>query len=196
MKKFVKLKREECLSLYPKFPVADYLREQFDFPYIFKSYFLSIAPKPRTKYIKALSFALSNLVQELGYDYLVFLGDGKTPWLYRYEGNRGKSKLIDDALDYFGNKKIGMRFDGALRLDVSEVKEFIEHLYWLTSSNAALPIFHFMDGGQNILCNICQYGTLHFNTLNSETDNRFNKIIGQDKLPFLLNDQCDKAFGK
>jgi hypothetical protein len=196
MKKLVKLKREECLSLYPKFPVADYLREQFDFPDIFKSYFLSIAPKPRAKYIKALSVAISNLVKELGYEFLVFLDDGKTPWLYRCGENRGKYNPINKALDYFGSKDMGVRFNGALQLDVTDLVEFIENLYWLTSPNAALPIFHFMDGGNNILGSICQYGTVHFHTLNPETDSRFNKLIGQERLPFLLSSHCDKAFGK
>jgi hypothetical protein len=196
MKKFVKLKRDECLSRHPKFPVADYLREQFEFPVVFKSYFLSITPRPRTKYIKALSVAIGNLVEELGYEFLIFLGDSKTSWLYRSEENRGKSKAINEALDYFGNKNIGPRFNGALRLDVTEVGEFTEHLYWLTSPNAALPIFHFMDGSENILGSICQYGTVHFNTLNSGTDSRFNKLICHGMLPFLLSSNCDKAFGK
>jgi len=196
MNRFVKLKREECLSQYPKFPVADYLREQIEFPIVFKSYFLSIAPRPRIKYIKALSVAVGNLVEDLGYESLIFLGDSKTSWLYRIEENRGKSKTINEALDYFGNKNIGPRFNGALRLDIRDVREFLERCYWLTSPNASLPIFHFMDGGENILGSICQYGTVHFNTLNPGTDSRFNTLIEQGKAPFLLSSKCDKAFGK
>jgi hypothetical protein len=192
---FAKVNREKCLREYKNFPTTDNLGEEAFFPEVYKRYFLSVAKEPKTRYIGKMSVAVAGLIRELGYGALIFIGDGKRPWLHRYQQSACISKSIDEAIQYFKTNQLGKRFNGALKVNTSELSEFVRHTYWLTSPNAALSIFHFMDEGQNILGNICQYGIIHFYTLNSVADDLFNKIVN-DKPTFLFRTECHTPYGK
>jgi hypothetical protein len=190
-----KLNREECLRVHKNLPTTDNFREEAFFPSVHKSYFLSVAKEPKTRYIRKMSDALAGLIRELGYDALIFMGDGERPWLYRYEEYTGKSKAIAEAIEYFIANKVGKRFNGALVVNTSKLPEVFRHIYWLTSPNSALPIFHFMDNAGNILGSICQYGVVHFYTLNKAADDLF-KQIAKDTSTLLLGTECNTPYGK
>lgn len=183
------------MKKYKNFPTTNNFGEGAFFPPIHKMYFLSVAKAPKTRYIRKMSVAAAGLIRELGYGTLIFIGDGKSPWLHRYQKSAGISKSIDGAIQYFITNKLGKRFNGALKVNTSELSEFVRHTYWLTSPNAALPIFHFMDEGGNILGSICQYGIIHFYTLNRVTDDLFNKIVN-GRPTFLLSAECRTPYGK
>ena len=190
-----KLNREECLRQYKKFPIADNSVEQVFFPDVCKSYFLSIAKAPKPQYIRKLSVAVAGLIHELGFDHLILIGDGDRPWLYRHQENTGKSKSITEAIEYFVASGVGKRFNGALLADTLELPKFFRHMYWLTSPNSALPIFHFMDKDENILGSICQYGVVHFYTLNNAADDLFSSVVS-GKPTFIFSAECQMPYGK
>lgn len=191
----IKVNREECLRQYKKFPITDNSEDRAFFPDVYKSYFLSVAKGERTQYIKKLSVAVAGLILELGIHFLIFIGDGERPWLYRSQENTGKSKSISEAIDYFVANGLGMRFNGALLANTPELPKVFKHMYWLTSPNSALPIFHFMDKGENILESVCQYGVVHFNTLNKVADDLFTDVVNS-KSNFILRAECQMAYGK
>ena len=183
------------MRVHKNFPTTDNFREEAFFPSVHKSYFLSVAKEPKTRYIRKMSDALAGLIRELGYDSLIFMGDGERPWLYRCGENTDKSKTIAEAIEYFIANKVGKRFNGALVANTSRLPEAFRHIYWLTSTNSALPIFHFMDNGGNILGSICQYGVVHFYTLNKAADDLF-KLIARDTSTLLLGTECSAPYGK
>jgi hypothetical protein len=183
-----RINRNKCLETYRKFPQADNFKEEFFFPRVYKNYFLTLFPQPEKIYIKSLSTAITNLVKHLNYDSLIFLGDTKTPLLYLHQDQNNK-KAAKAAIDYLIRNKIGKKFNGALKVDITGLPGFLEHLYFLTSANATLPTVHFMDKDETIVANICQYGVLHLSTLNKKIDNAF-RAFNKTQIQFQFHGKC------
>ena len=97
------------------------------------------------------------------------------------------------ALQYLSNNNIGKNFNGALKVDTSQLPKFITHLCWLVRTNTVLPNVYFIDPKQMFFANICQYGNLHFNTRTGEADKSIKKEISKTKLKFLKGN-CDDNY--
>ena len=176
----VKIKRQNCLDKYPKFPKSDSKNDKFSFPKTINSYILSFESRSTRGHIKLLSQLLSEIMDGLNYKYLIFLGDYKRPWLYQ----NNSYKPVKRAIQYLTDNRVGKNFAGGLLIDKDNLSEFSKHLYWLVRCNAALPIFNFMDEGQKIVGHICQYGYIHLSTLNKKTDKHLMAII--EKSDFII----------
>ena len=192
----IKINRQDCINKYPMLPLREYnYKEQdydFYYPKVFANYILTLNSKSYKRHMKLLGQELANLVTNLGDDKLIFLGDEKTPWLYRNH----YYKPAKEGLQYLVDNKIGKRFNGALQVDLDELPIFINHLAWFVRSNAVLPYVHFIDLKQNIIGNICQYGNLHFSTVNKEIDSHFKKIMTKSKFEYLADGNCYNKFSK
>ena len=192
----IKINRKECLNKYPIFPFRtyDYIKEEevYFYPKVFNSCILTLPSKSFKGHTKLLGTELNKLAKELGGDTLIFLGDTELPWLYQVNDY----KPAKEAQQYLIDNKIGKRFNGALQISSSELPTFIKHLCWLTRCNAALPYIHFIDTGQNIIGNICQYGNLHLDTLNAKIDKHFKIIIDKSMFMYLEGNKCYNQFGK
>jgi hypothetical protein len=164
----VKINRQDCIDKYSNLPLRQYnpKEKEYDFyyPKVFANYVLTLSSKSYKGHIKLLGIELTRLTSNMNCDKLIFLGDEKTPWLYR-EQDYTPAK---DGLQYLKDNKIGKRFNGALQVDSIQLQTFIKHLAWLVRANAVLPYIHFTDPGQNITGNICQYGNLHISTKNKK----------------------------
>lgn len=176
----VKIKREACLDKYPKFPQSDNKNGVFLFPKTINSYILSFESKSTRGQSKLISQLLYEIASGLTYEHLVFLGDYKRPWLYQ----NNSYKPVKRAMQYFIDNNVGKNFDGALLVDLPNLSEFSKYFYWLVRCNATLPVFNFMDEGQNIVGHICQYGYIHLSTLNKRTDKHLMAII--EKSDFII----------
>lgn len=185
-----KLKREDCLLNYPKFPRREYnpSTDDYDFQYpeIYAGYVLTVSSKSYTGHIKLLGNEIANLAKTLNLDSLIFSGDEKTPWLYRNSEYPPAKK----GLHYLVENKIGKRFNGALIATIDDLPEFIKHLCWLTRSNTILPYVYFSDKGQNFMGHICQYGNLHLDAMNAKTDQLLKKIIKKSRFENLKDKRC------
>jgi hypothetical protein len=188
----IKVKRQDCLNDLPKFPRANYRKEEFFFPKCYKGYTLTLTALSLKNHINLLASELTSLISSLGYDYLIFQGDEKTPWLYQ----KNDYKPVKEALNYLSKNKIGETFNGAFKVNLTELPIFIKHLTWLTRCNAALPDFYFMDKGQNIVGNICKYANVHLFTVNEKTNKLFSKIIKNSKLENTTADNCYNKYSK
>ena len=135
---------------------------------------------------------LTTLTKDFGFDKLIFLGDIDIAWLRREHD----FKPAKEALQYLINNKVGKRFNGALQVDITVLPTFIVQLSWLVRTNAVLPYVYFIDPEQSFIGTICQYGNLHFSTMNEATDIRFKNTISKTKFEFMTESICYNKFSK
>jgi hypothetical protein len=53
-----------------------------------------------------------------------------------------------------------------------------------------------MDAGQNLVGSICQYGNLHFDTLNQKIDDQLIKALIESKFVSVEDRKCYSSFSK
>lgn len=181
----VKIKRQDCLDKFSKFPQREYDKsiddDIYSYPKINSLYWLKVESKLTKGLVKILSTQITLLFQELGIDKLIFLGDTKYPWISKLSADRKDYKPLTNALAYLTENKIGRRFNGAIEVDISELFVFIQHFYIMTKCDASLPYFHFMDKGQNLIGCIHYSGELGISTLNKKANNLFLSKIKNTK---------------
>ncbi len=191
-----KIKRQDCLDKYSKFPLRWYNdikeEDEYYYPKVYYSYILTLPSKSISQKIKLLGIELTNLTDVLGFTNLIFLGDNNTAWRYQ----ESDYKPVRKALQFLVENKIGKKFNGAFQVDKKNLRTFITHLSWLSRCNAALPYFYFTDTGQNIIGTICQYGNLHIDTVNKKTDVFFKDLIAKSQFEFLIDKMCYDQFSK
>ncbi|MHA4808402.1 hypothetical protein ACX0G9_09850 [Flavitalea flava] len=172
---FKKIARKACLAQYPKFPWTDHRHDNYFFPKARCGYILMLSSNSINRHAKNLATETVNLVQLLGVESLIFLGDTKTPWLYQ----QNDYKPANLALVYLFEKKVGSKFNGGFEISIDELAKFLTHLFWLVRCNATLPTVHFMNKKQDFLGSICKNGNIHFFALNKKCDSRLNDVLGQ-----------------
>jgi hypothetical protein len=191
-----KIRRQDCLDQYQTFPLRGYDydndEETFFYPKVFKSYILTLSSKSFRGHVNALGIELTKLAKALQFDTLLFLGDTETPWLYQ----NNAYKPVKEAQEYLSGRKTGKHFNGALQVEISELPTFIKHLTWLTRCNAALPYFHFIDKGQNIVGSICKYGNLHLDTLCEQADETLRSFVDSSRFEYGDKNSCYNRFSK
>jgi hypothetical protein len=196
----VKIKRQDCLDKYPKFPLRQYDfvkdEEEYFYPRIFRSYVLTLDSKSLKGHTKLLASELSNLTKNLGLGSLIFLGDNKNYWMTKLSLGRNDYRVLEYAKQYFLDNKVDKNFNGALEVDNEELITFVKHFFCLVRCDASLPYFHFMDAGQNFVGSICQYGNLHFDTLNQKIDDQFIKALIESKFVNVEDRKCYSSFSK
>ena len=196
----IKIKRQDCLDKYPKFPLREYDfrkdEEEYYYPKVFKSYVLTLHSKSLKGHTKLLASELSNLTKKLNFTSLIFLGDNKNYWLTKLSLERNDYKLLVDALNYFLDNKVRKRFNGGLEVDNHALSTFIKHFYCLVRCDASLPYFHFMDKEQSFLGSICQYGNLHFDTLNKKADELLKKALIGSQFVNVVDRKCYSSFSE
>ncbi len=186
----IKIARQEAIDKFPNLPLRHYDRKEddyvFNYPEVFTNYIFTLPSKSYKGRIKLLGAELVSLVNELGYDNLIFLGDEDTPWLHRLN----TYKSFQKSLQYLIDNEIKKRFNGALQVDTTELANFIKNLAWLVSTNGILPYVHFIDPGQNIIGNICQHGNLHISPKNKRADKKIKEAIKKSNFTYLKNTRC------
>ena len=192
----IKIDRQEAIDKFPILPLRHYNptddEDVFNYPKVFGNHVLTLPSKSYKGHIKLLGTQLVSLANNLGYDSFIFLGDENIAWLRRLN----TYESFQEALQYLVDNKIGKRFNGALQVDTTEIPTFIKHLAWLVRTNGILPYVHFIDSGQKIIGNICQYGNLHISTKNKTADNNFKAAIAKSPFTYLTDTNCYNKFSK
>ena len=186
-----KIKREAALVQFPKFPLTDARSDTYYYPKSFSHCTLTLESKSVRGHVTQLSVELIKLMQGLNASSLIFMGDHAGAWL-RQENDY---KPVREAMQYFERMKIGVRFNGALKIDIPQLSEFIGPLFWLTRCNGAFPDVHFMNEQQDFLGNICKYGNLHFSTLNKKTDLLFQNAMQHSNFK-IMTTNCTNMFSR
>jgi hypothetical protein len=189
---FKKINRKDCLDKYPKLPQSDNLSEDFSFPKFFRAYILMLSSKSIKAHAKNLATEILNLIEHLSVDSLVFLGDAETPWLYQ----ENDYQPVKSALEYLSEKKVGRKFIGGFEIGITELRQFITHLFWLVRCNASFPIVHFTNKDQQFIGSICKYGNIHLFTLNKKDDGLLQEALKKSHLTILHGEKCSDQFSK
>ncbi|WP_419788983.1 hypothetical protein [Mucilaginibacter sp. FT3.2] len=135
---------------------------------------------------KNTSIELSALLKLVGFGEMMFLGDTTSPWLLKEH----YYKPVKEALAYLGEHKLSKSFNGALCVDEVDLPEFLKHVFWLVRCNGVVFMPHFTNKDFSAMIYICQYGNIHFSTLNKVTDDLFNEVIANTKLIFFDGKKC------
>ncbi|MBG9378805.1 hypothetical protein I5907_21410 [Panacibacter sp. DH6] len=192
----IKIDRQEAINKFPILPLRHYDRKKdedvFKSPKVFANYVLTVPSKSYKGHQKLLGTQIAYLAKNLGSDHLVFLGDIDIAWLKRLDTYEN----FQEALQYLVGNKIGKRFNGALKVAISELPSFIKNLSWLVRTNGILPYVHFTDPGQNIVAYICQYGNVHISTRSKTADKRFKDIVSKSQFTYLTDTNCVNKFSK
>lgn len=192
----IKIDRREVIDKFPILPLRHYNQkddeEVFNYPKVFANYVLTLPSKSYKGHIKLLGTQLVSLANNLGYNKFIFLGDKDIAWLRRLNTYEN----FQEALQYLVDNKISKRFNGALEVDMAAIPSFIKHLAWLVRTNGILPYVHFIDPGQNIIGNICQYGNLHISTKQKTADKKFKDGIAQSAFTYLTEGSCYNKFSR
>lgn len=192
----IKIDRQEAIDKFPNLPLRHYNRKEdedvFNYPKVFANYILTLPSKSYKGHVKLIGPELVNLTKGLGSDYLIFLGDENVVWLKRLNTH----EAFQESLQYLVENKIGKRFNGALQVDITQLPVFIKHLTWLVRTNGILPYVHFIDPGQNVVGNICQYGNLHISIKTKKADKVFKALITKSKFEFLNDINCTNKFSQ
>jgi hypothetical protein len=181
-----KIGRERFLARYPDFPTASEQRNKIHFPEVYDFYTLYVEHKSDIGLSNNLAKATQNLSQALNYKELNFLGDTKTPWLYQ----DNDYKPVRQGIKYFKENKLDGLFIGGINVSLNELFDFIKHLFWLVRCNSIVNYVHFSDPGFNFIGSVCQYGNLHFYTLNEETDMVFNNKVDRSGFHISEGGEC------
>ena len=189
---FKKINRKDCLDQYPKFPQSDNLNEKFFFPKEHQGYILMLSSKSIKSHAKNLATETVNLIEHLGIESLIFLGDTETPWLYQ----QNDYTPVKSALQYLSEKRVGRKFNGGFEIDINELRLFITHLFWLVRCNATFPIVHFMDKDQHFIGSICKYGNIHFFSLYKKDNDLLKEALKKSHFTILQEEKCSDQFSK
>ncbi len=193
---FIKIKRQDCLIQYPKFPLTWFDKANDDiihsYPKVFTSFILTLPSKSFKGHSKLLGVELTLLVKALHFNSIIFLGEFDTPWLKQ----TNDYKPVKEALQFLKDHKVSKQFDGALQVSIETLPLFIKHISWLSRCNGALPNFYFTDAGQNIIGCICKYGNVHLDIVNKKTVPIIKDLVAASKFNYLTGKICDDQFSK
>ncbi len=86
----IKIKRQDALDQFPKFPLYDHVKEEYFYQEVYKTYRLIVDVKSVKAISRKLSVEFPELIQHLGFNSLIFLGDIKHGWYPRYKQHDDK----------------------------------------------------------------------------------------------------------
>lgn len=155
-------------------------------------YVLTLSSKSAKGHAKNIALYLQKLLQGMGIGELVFMSDTTVALLNR-EVDYKPSK---EAAEYLAANYVSKTFNGGLIAGTQYIYPFIQHLFWLVRTNSVAGYVYGIDFSQHIVVNICQYGNVHFDTLDEETDKLFNKSFPASGFIFREGSTCFSPWQK
>ena len=167
-----KINRNICLIKYRKFPLRDFQKdEEISFyPKIYNHYWLTLEHNSEVQLIKILSSEITKLYRNLNVENLIFFGDYNRNWISKFTEERKDYKSLIESVNYFKKQKITKRFNGAVKVNLAELEEFIKHFYILTRCDAEFSYYHFLDEKENLLGFIHYSGEVRFDILTKKIE--------------------------
>lgn len=178
-----KINRNICLIKYRKFPLRDFVKdEEISFyPKIYSHYWLTLEHNSQTQLTKILSSEITKFYKNLSVESLIFFGDYDRKWISKFTKERKDYKPLIQSVDYFKEQKINERFNGAVKVNLSELEEFIKHFFVLTRCDSAFAYYHFLDEKENLLGYIHYSGEIRFDTLTEKMDKMLLEELDKTK---------------
>lgn len=169
--------RDLALLKYRNFPLLAYdetLDEDvFYCPEYIGSYWIKLKQESDTVLIDEL-LKLLNLFET---EELVFLGQINKPWISKPMSKRFRLAIYNKAIRFFKKNGIWTKFNGAVKMEQQDFKEFLIHFFTLTKFEGYFWDHYFSDESQNILFSIHYSGEIQVLTLNEETNSSFLSFV-------------------
>ena len=176
-----KIPRQECLDKFSTFPLREYDKTKdddvFSYPDINTLYWLKLQADTAIQLKKKIAIEIVNLYRELGIDKLTFLCDFNSTWITKNSKDRTDYKQLANAVKYLRENKVGLKFNGGITVDITHLREFLEHFYILTRCDASFSYYHFIDDNEDFIGYVHYDGEVRFDTLNTQANERFLKAI-------------------
>jgi len=154
------------------------------YPKIYSHHWFELEHKSNAGFVKILSSEISNLFKNLNVESLIFFGDYDRNWISKFTESRIDNKSLIKSVDFFKKHKIARKFNGAVKVNVTELEEFVRHFYVLTQCDGGFVYYHFLDENENLLGYIHYSGEVRFDILTQEMDKVFLEKINRTN--FLL----------
>ena len=169
--------RDLVLVKYRKFPLLAYdetLDEDiFYCPEYVGFYWIKLKEENDTVLIEELLKLLNFFETEE----LIFLGQIDKPWISKPMSKRFRFVAYNKAIRFFKNNGIWTNFNGAVKIEQEDFKEFLTHFFTLTKFEGYFWDHYFSDESQNILFSIHYSGEIQVLTLNEETNDNFLSFV-------------------
>lgn len=188
----LKIKRQDCLNAFDKFPQCDEEKDIFIYPKVFKNYVLTLSSKTLISHGKNLGKEIIDFTKYFEFEKLIFLGDTNQYWLKQYN----PYSQVKESYNYLLKNKINLRFNGGIEAKISDLNLFINRLFWLIRCNAAFPNVYFMDEKQTFLLHICKYGNVHLDVLDKKMYKQFESFLICSNFHVLDDSVCTESFSK
>jgi hypothetical protein len=178
-----KINRDICLIKYRKFPLREFEKndEISFYPKIYNHYWLTLEHNSEVQLIKILSSEITKLYRNLNVENLIFFGDYNRNWISKITEERKDYKPLIESVNFFKEQKITKRFNGAVKVNLEELEEFIKHFYVLTKCDGDFAYYHFLDDRENILGFIHYSGEVRFDVLTQKMEKVLLEELGKTK---------------
>lgn len=177
----LKIKRDLALIQFRNLPLQEYDEntetEVVYYPKTYSCYWLKL--ENEQKYALAAEF--KKLTRLLAIENLIVLGQINKPWISKRTSARQDFKPLAKAVAYFEQIGVGRKFNGAIRVSVKEINDFVAHFYVITKCDAAFFDYHMMDAAENLLFHIHYSGEIQILTLNKAIIEHLKAVIPQTK---------------
>lgn len=177
----MKISRDISLIKFRKFPLRSVEKntEVSYYPTVNSRFWMKLEHKSTKGLTNALSEQISKLCKNLDINDLIFLCDFNRVWISKFTAERNDHLPLSKAIEYFKLNKIGSRFNGGLKVNITELPEFLKHYYTLTRCDGGFTYYHFLDENQNLLGFIHYSGDVCFEILNEKYETLFLKELSK-----------------
>ena len=177
----VKIKRDLALIQFRNLPLQEYDEstetELVYYPKTYSCYWIKLENATS----KHIATEFKKLIRLLAIEHLIVLGQINKPWISKRTKARKDFKPLCEAVQYFDQIGISGKFNGAVRVSLKEIKDFVTHFYVVTKCDAAFFDYHMMDAAGNLLFHIHYSGEIQILTLNETTIARLKSLIPETK---------------
>ncbi|MDX1937837.1 MAG: hypothetical protein SFU21_12015 [Flavihumibacter sp.] len=193
---FKKISRQECLRKFSVFPLREWDKKKkeyvFYYPDIESFYRLKLHAATNIQLKKKIAAETVKLYKELGINELTFLCDYDTSWITKNSKHRTDYKQLVKAVKYLRDNKVSLKFNGGIVIEITYLREFLEHLYILTMCDPFFSYYHFLDDKENFIGYIHYDGELRIDTLNKRADEQFLKAIKKTTFKDAMQEQSNR----
>ena len=188
----IKIRRDIALINFRNLPLQEYDEENdaeiFYYPKSYFFYWIKLE-KPSSKKI-AIEF--KKLIQSLGFKSLVILGQINKPWISKFTSERNDYKALSKTVEYFASIKIGKKFNGALKISLQEIDEFVANFYTITKCDSGFYDYYITDIDENLLFHIHYSGEIKILALNKEILEKLTSAMTSTKFVDALREGTDR----
>jgi len=171
------ISRDLALVKYRNFPLLAYDKTLDEYVFYCPDYTGSYWVKLKEDKNAVLIEELLKLLNFIKTEELIFLGQIDKPWISKPMSKRFRFITYNKATRFFKDNGIWTKFNGAVKIEQEDFKEFLTHFFILTRFEGYFWDHYFSDERQHILFSIHYSGEIQVITLNEEINKSFLSFV-------------------